>query len=235
MSGFDEKVREILERMWPGQSADLVRETDWSFVYRSAEKSYARLSKFFLDETFAVKASEIREKWPRMSEGERLDFVLNFWVKKNWTDDDTEILEIIMEDGNDRLWESCAQAFLKHPDQHRALNFLIRRLEEHEGDEPLNTIQALGLARDKRATAAIRPYFEKYRKAVENENETGVPDDVVFGPIPYLAYFVASGALLKIEGASEYEAGIQKFLNHPHKQVRWWAEHALRGDEPRRA
>ena len=232
MSRFDAKVREFLERVWPGQSPELVRETDWSFVYRG-EKSYARLSKFFLDDTFAVKAADVREKWPRMSDEERLDFVSNFWVKKNWTDDDTEILEIIIQDGNGRLWEGCTQAFLKHPDRDRALNFLIRRLEEHGGDEPLNTIHALGVAKDKRATPAIRPYFDKYRKAVEKEKETGVPDDVVFGPIPYHAYFTAAGALLKIEGTPEYEGAIRAFLNHPNTQVRWWAKYALQGDEPR--
>ena len=59
MSRFDAKVREFLERVWPGQSAELVRETDWSFVYRG-EKSYARLSKFFLDDTFAVMAADVR-------------------------------------------------------------------------------------------------------------------------------------------------------------------------------
>lgn len=235
MSRFDAKVREFLEIMWPGQSAELVRETDWSLVYRSGEKSYARLLKFFLDETFAVEASEIREMWPRMSEGERLDFVSNFCVKQSWSDNDTEILEVIMRDGNDRLWESCSQAFLKHPDRHRAVTFLVRRLEQYEGDEPLNIIQALGLAKDKRAVPAIRPYFDKYRKAVEREKETGVPDDVVFGPIPYHAYFAAAGALFQIEGTPEYRDAIQSFLNHPHKQVRWWAEHALQGDEPPRA
>ena len=228
MGRFDSKVHEFLERVSPGQSAELVRETDWSFEYRIGEKSYARLSKFFLDETFAVEASGIREKWPTMSEGERLDFVSNFWVKKNWSDNDTEILEVIMRDGNDRLWESCSQAFLKHPDRHRSVSFLLKRLEQHEGDEPLNTIQALGLAKDKRATPAIKPYLDKYRKAVESEKETGVPDDVVFGPIPYLAYFTAAGALLQIEGTPEYREAIQSFLNHPHKQVRWWAEHALK-------
>jgi hypothetical protein len=61
----------------------------------------------------------------------------------------------------------------------------------------------------------------------------GVPDDVFFGPIPYHAYFVAAGALLQIEGTPEYEVAIQAFLNHPNEHVRWWAEHALQGAEPR--
>jgi len=35
---------------------------------------------------------------------------------------DTEILETIMQDGTDRVWESCAPAFLKHPDRERAVS-----------------------------------------------------------------------------------------------------------------
>lgn len=57
MSRFDAKLREFLERVFgPGQHPELVRESDWSYVYKS-EKSYARVSKFFLDETFMVTES----------------------------------------------------------------------------------------------------------------------------------------------------------------------------------
>ena len=233
MSRFDAKLREFLERVFgPGQHPELVRESDWSYVCKSGEKSYARVSKFFLDETFVISASEIRGRWPKMSEGERLDFVSHFWVKKNWSANDTEILEVIMQDGNDRLWLSCAQAFLRHSDRDRAVNFLIKRMEECAGDEPLNYIQALGLSKDRRATSAIKLHYEKYRQQVETESTTGIPEDVFFGPIPYHAYFVASGALLKIEGSPEYDHAIRKYLDHPHKQVRWWANNALKTEEP---
>jgi hypothetical protein len=124
-----------------------------------------------------------------MSENERLDFVQNFWSKPNWDENDTQILEMIMEDGNDRLWEHCAQAFLKHPDRDRAVKFLIWRVEQCGTDhDPLNYIQALGISKDARAVPIIRPYFEKYRDEVEKEKAAGVPNDVVFGPIPCSAY-----------------------------------------------
>jgi len=58
------------------------------------------------------------------------------------------------------------------------------------------------------------------------------PDDVVFGPVPYHAYFVACGALLKIDGLPEYDKAIRKYLDHPHRQARWWASHALKTEEP---
>ena len=55
----------------------------------------------------------------------------------------------------------------------------------------------MSLAAAVAAASAIKPHYEKYRQLVETESATGIPDDVVFGPIPYHAYFVACGALLK--------------------------------------
>jgi hypothetical protein len=214
-----------------GQKPELVKETEWSYVYKTGEKSYGRISKFLLDENFAIPASDMRLRWPNMNEDERLDFVSNFWVKANWNANDTNLLEVVMQDGNDRIWHSCALAFLKHPDRDRICSFLIKRVEENAEDEPLNYIQALGLIGDKRAIPAIKTYFGKYRRALESEHETGVPDDVVFGPIPYHAYFVAAGALLRIDGSPEYEEAIRSYLGHSNKQVRWWAERALEHED----
>ncbi len=228
MSGVPPKLTELLKRHCPpGQKPELVRETEWSYEYKFGEKSYWHISKFQVDEASKVNSSEIRRRWPSMSENERLDFVQNFWSKPGWDENDTQILEIIMEDGHDRLWQSCAQAFLKHPDRDRAVKFLMGRVEECGADhEPLNYIQALGISKDKRAAPAIRPYFEKYRNELEAEKVNGVPDDVVFGPIPYSAYFTSAAALLQITGSTEYEQAIRKYLDHQNEHVRWWAENA---------
>jgi len=87
-----------------------------------------------------------------MGERERMDFASNFHVKEIWTDNDTEILEIIMNDGNDHIWSSCALAMLRHPDRNRAVEFLIERVRCTKSERPpLNYTQALGIAGDRRA------------------------------------------------------------------------------------
>jgi len=182
---------------------------------------------------FEVSAKEIRERWPQWDQRQRMDFSSNWWTKSTWTDDDTEILEIIIADGHDDVWQACTQAFLKHPDRNRAVSFLVDRVLHYPlKHEPLNYFQVLGMSKDKRAAAAIRPYYERYRKGVDAEAIAGVPDDVFFGPIPYHAYFVAAGALFAIDGSSEYESAIRKYFDHPHEQVRYWAEHALGMEGP---
>lgn len=180
------------------------------------------------EKDFAISASEIRQRWPAMGERQRADFASNWWNKGTWTSDDNEILEIIMADGDDRLWLCCTQAFLKHPDRDRAVNFLIARVVNwKEQRAPLNYFQVLGMAKDERAVAAILPWYEKYKKEVEREADIGIPENLSFGPIPYFPYLSTTGVLFAITGSPEYETAIRQYLDHPREQVRWWAEHAL--------
>ena len=170
-----------------------------------------------------------------MNERERLDFASNFHERQEWTANDTEILEIIMQDDSDCIWSSCALTMLKHPDRNRALTFLIERVQRTESEHtPLN-MQALGLAGDSRAVPVIRPYYENYLKAMQAEMATGIPDDVFFGPVPYHAFLAIAGDLLSITHSEEYQQAIRKYFDHPNEQVRWWAEHGPGGrrtDEP---
>jgi hypothetical protein len=232
MGDIDPDILELAKRDY-GKDCELVRRTEWSYSFKCGPKSYCSISRFLAEKDFAVSASEIRRRWPEMDERERLDFASNFHIKHNWTDNDTEILEIIMHDGSDAIWSSCALAMLKHPDRNRAVKFLLERLQRWTSERPpLNYMQALGIAGDQRAAAAIRPYYEKYREAMQAEAGTGVPEDVLFGLIPYHAYLSIAGDLFKIVRSEEYEKAIRKYRDHPNEQVRWWAEHALGVEGP---
>jgi len=227
MNGVDPKILELAKRTF-GENCELVKQTEWSYSYKCGEKSYCRLSRFMVEPGFEVSAEEIRGRWPTMDEHERLDFASNFHSKQDWTENDTAILEIIMRDGNDFIWSSCALAMLKHHDRNRAIEFLIERVERSESNHPpLNYTQALGLAGDPRAVKVIRPHYEKYLKATEGEDVRGVPDDVFFGPVPYHAFLAIAGDLYRITHSEEYKHAIHKYFDHPSEQVRYWAEHAL--------
>jgi hypothetical protein len=211
---------------------ELEKETEWTRVYKTGPKSYYLHSKF-QDKGFQVAASEIRQRWPGMSERERVDFAQSLGSKRDWTDNETEILEIIMQDGTDVVWHSVGSTFLRHPNRAKIIDFLIERLRNHDLDhEPLNYIRVLGISKESRAAAAIRPYYEKCKEAIQAESEIGIIEDVVFGPIPYSAFFQTCAALMKTDRSPEYEEDIRKYLNHPNEQVRWWAEYALEIEGP---
>jgi len=113
------------------------------------------------------------------------------------------------------------------------VRFLVDRVQHYAfNHEPLNYFQVLGMAKDTRAVAAIRPYYEKYKNIVDTEPVVGVQADVFWGSIPYFPYLVAAGALFKITGSPEYEQSIRAFFDHEKEQVRYWAEHALEIEGP---
>lgn len=233
MSDIHPKVLEFAKRKY-GENCELERKSEWSYSFKCGSKSYCRISRFMVEPDFEVSASEIRRRWPMMDERERLDFASNFHDKNTWTENDTGILEMIMGDGDDRIWSNCALALLKHSDRNRAIEFLIERVRRWVDTKhpPLNYMQALGMAGDRRAVAVIQPYYEEYRKQMEAEKEIGIPDDVFTGPIPYHAFLAICGDLFKITGSKHYEDAAHKYFDHPKEQVRWWAEHALGVEGP---
>lgn len=228
MSNVNPRILELAKREY-GEDCELEKVSEWAYSFKRDSKLYSRISRFMVEPGFQVNASEFRRRWPLMDKRERLDFACNFYNKETWTENDTEILEIIIGDGSDYIWSSCALALLKHPDRNRAVEFLIERVQHWSDSEhpPLNYMQALGMAGDQRGVAVMQPYYEKYRKRIEAEKETGIPDDVFFGPIPYHAFLSICGDLFKITGLKEYEDAARRYFDHPKEQVRWWAEHAL--------
>lgn len=221
----------IFEHMTAG--AELVRESEWAVIFKKKGHEY-RVSKF-LDDKFSVDAASFRKRWREMNPEARSEFCSAFNAKPTWTSDDTEILDVILSDGDDNLWWWLSLTLLKHPDRERIVSFLIERLSDpsiSHGGGTLNYIQALGISGDRRAAAAIKPYYIEFKNALKVESQIGVPGDVFFGPIPYHAYFAAASAMVTTDGSPEYEKEIKQYFNHPNEQVRYWAEHALGVEGP---
>jgi hypothetical protein len=232
MTDIDPKILELAKNDY-GENCELVKRTEWSYSFKCGPKSYCSISRFMAEEGFDVSAAKIKELWPQWGRRQRIDFAFNWHAKGTWTDNDTGILEIIIADGDDDVWQSCTQAFLKHPDRNRVVRFLVERVLHHTlKHEPLNYFQVLGMARDVSAVAALRLFYEKYKKIVDAEPVLGVQEDVFRGPIPYFPYLVAAGTLFKITGSPEYEQSIRKFFDHEKEQARYWAEHALEIEGP---
>jgi hypothetical protein len=74
--------------------AELVRESEWAFIYRKNNREY-RVSKF-LDDSFLVNAASMRNRWREMSPETRREFCSAFNAKATWTNNDAEILDVIL-------------------------------------------------------------------------------------------------------------------------------------------
>lgn len=221
--------KRLHEHLGIDSKRDLLRENEWLREFKTGQKSIFSESKF-ISEGLQLSADEFHAKWSQMSPGERIDFAQAYAAKPDITNEDEKILELLLDEGDDLICGALAQPMLRISQKERATQLMIARLRSGS-DYPENYIQALGLAKATEAVPAILPYYRQYREAVEIEKTTGVPEDLICGPIPYSRYIWCCEALWRITGAQEYANNIRGFLTHSHEQVRRWAEMALK-DNP---
>jgi hypothetical protein len=226
MADEEYPAKQLHEHFGIDPKTDLLRESEWLREFKTGQKSVFSESKF-ISEGLQLSLRDFLGKWPLMNDGERIDFAHAYAAKPDMTQEDEKILHFLLDEGDDNICESLAQMMVRMSQPEPVIRFMIARLRT-EIDEPANYIQALGLAKVTEAVPAILPYYRKYREAVEVEKTTGVPEDVIFGPVPYSRYIWCCEALWRITGAEEYASNIRGFLNHSHAQVRCWAEMALR-------
>jgi hypothetical protein len=200
-------------------NAKLIKETEWMRVYEMGPTHLSYESKFLKDEV-QMSGDSFLARWPSMTKQERLEFVLAYGAKGDFTSDDERNINLIMRDGDDHIWSSLALFMLRHPQQRRVLAFFRERLQT-ELENPFNYMQALGLARDLAAVPILRRYFDELRTAVETEERTeGWPN-------PAWRFLNCCEALWKITDLEEYAREIRKYLEHPDSRVRRQAENAL--------
>jgi hypothetical protein len=229
-SGFLRRRREL------GGEVTLVKETEWMRVYELGPKLLHYESKF-LTEGLQLSAAIFEVKWRAMTPSEGLAFANAYATKPDFTAEDERIIDIILEDGEEVIWISLTLFMLQHTDRKRIVDFMIARLER-QPEESTNFIQALGIAKAQSAMPLLRARLKGLGEALSFERTDGIPADVVFGPIPYSAYFVCCNALWQITGSKEYEDILRNYLSHPNSQVRAWAGNHLgidtRTDEERK-
>ena len=204
--------------------AKLVSETEWMRVYELAPKSFSYESKFLTD-GLQMSAESFASRWPTMTQTERRAFASAYSAKADFTPDDEQIIDLIMKDGDDHVWNSLVTFIVsKHPQRDRVLALVRDRLEKHP-DSPSNYIQALGIARDQRAVSVLLPYYDDYSSQAQAVPERA---DASFEDVLPIAQFLwCSEALFRITESKKFADGIRAYLKHPHPQVQWWARHAL--------
>src|SRR5215467_12615884 len=108
MSGIDPKLVELMRKTATAtEPTCAVPKEDWSY-------------------------SDVRDRWATWSEKDREDFCREWSHKRTWNSDDVQILELLMAEANDCVWQyACTQTLLKHPNRERAVGFLIDLISNH--------------------------------------------------------------------------------------------------------
>jgi hypothetical protein len=173
---IDPKILELVKKDY-GETCELVNRTEWSYTFERGPESDISISRFMAEKGFEVSAAEIREQWPQWDQCQRIDFAFNWHTKGTWTDNDTEILEIIMADGDDDVWQRCTEAFLKHPDRNRAVSFLVDRVLHYLGVQedvfsgPIPYFPYFVIAGALFKITGSPEYEQSIRKFFDHENE----------------------------------------------------------------
>ena len=223
--GMDEHSEPTTPQSYRGtrKSAKLVNESEWMRVYELKPKYYRYESKFLSNEV-TMSADSFVTRWPAMNANERLEFVLAYHAKGDFTDDDERIIEIIMQDGDDHIWSNLALFMVRYPEPDRVLGFLRERLQA-KPENPFNYIQALGEARDRAAIEILQTYFDEFRPGAETERLGGA--SLESWNSPSWRFLICCEALWKVTGSDVYENDLRTYLDHPNPGIRRKASDAL--------
>src|SRR6267154_3592709 len=93
---------------------------------------------------FTISLTFLEGQWPSWSTEQRARFAgaFGFLQKLQLSDNDQNLLDFLMKNGEPQVWRAIALVVARHRDRRQALNFLVTRVRE--GARPLaNYYQAL--------------------------------------------------------------------------------------------
>lgn len=199
----------------------LVHEDRWSRVFEVEPNYYAYESKFEAD-GLSASVEQIRAEWEGWSDSERLNFAKAFRHKRTFGKREEEIVEFLMQNGDERIWSTIALLLTQHSEKSVVLSFLLERLKV--GTEPKsNYIQALYVLRDAGALPGLHALHDRLREQIHSAqaDRWAICD-----------FLKCCEAMVFLEGGENYRDEIRGFLGHPDEVVRGQATIALAGPQP---
>jgi HEAT repeat protein len=189
----------------------LVRETEWSRLYRAGPKTMVYESKFQSGE-LQVSADSLRKRWPGWLHVEQLDFAGAFQLKPALNADDQEILTFLMQVGSEDICSTIAYLLPKYEDRERAVLFLLEgvRAGRRHAASYYRALECIG---DPRAIPPLRQRYEEYRRRLAPFEEHGLHSELS-------EYDTCCRALWKLGGSEEYENALKELLTHPDEFIR---------------
>jgi len=202
----------------------LVRENEWIRIYNIGPGQQYYESKFVHDNV-QVLAKSIESRWHTLSAEEQADFVMAFQSKYPLTSEDEEILEFLMNTGDENVWSTLALPLtrMSSSKHEKALAFLIERIQRRDTHRA-NYYQALGELKDTKAIPALKVAYEEERRTISLDKPLTDFQDI----FPYIDYLACCAALYILEGSKEFKQAIEALKSHPNENVRSQANLALR-------
>lgn len=199
----------------------LLKESEWVRVYSLGEKQLRYESRFLTD-GLEVSAQSLSERWPRLTSEERMEFAFAFAAKPHFSQNDREILSLLMRAGDEAIWSTIALTLVYHFDRQTVFDFLVN-LVRNPRPGCANYFQALELLGDKRAVPVLRHFYGAYREQQREQR----PSQLLSEHQWETDFLRLCRALLVLEGDREFELAIREMLKHPEEEVRARAQRFL--------
>lgn len=203
-----------------GNPGDIISEDRWSRVQRVNKDTRQYVSKFENNEV-SIPAETLKGEWDSWSELDRLSFAMAYRFKPDILPEDEKILDFLMASGDERVWAAIATCLLRHSDQSKVKNFLLKRLQS--SPEPrMNFIQALSLIGGSQVVSELRQFHDRIRDEIPT-----VPAEKRRDLI--LEFLFGCSGLWKLKNDRAYREEIKSFSNDSDEIVRQTATLLLRG------
>ena len=195
----------------------LVRESEWVRIYRTKNNVLEVVSKF-LEGNLQPTAAEFEKKWPVLSPEGRLDVCSAYQAKARLSEEDVEILNVIMMMGDELSWGNIVSVFARHPDRNRVIAFIRERLEKQS--PPLaNFYQAIETLEAKELIPKLLEKHKQYRRSGVSPKSQD--------RILCIDYLVCCKTVWKLTGIQDYKAELQEYLTSDDKVTRDFASRLL--------
>jgi HEAT repeat protein len=193
------------------QGKELVQESEWFRVYQIGPDLFLRESKFLTDQLETSLAS-VQQRWPGLSDEQRLDFAAAFVARPAVTVEDQQVLRFLLETGAEDILVRVASRLQNPADRKQALSLLLDRVASGAGGAA-KYYQALALMGDPRAVPLLRRRYEEYRQRLSPMDLHGLETELA-------DYQMCCHALWNLDGAPEYRESLEKLLTHPDETIR---------------
>ena len=193
-----------------GQPEVPLKETAWSRVYRGRSRFCWYASKFRTD-GLQVSVASIRRRWPHLKLEAQAEFAQSFCQKPSFSEQDLQILQLLIEEGLEFVQTAAACQLQDHPSLEAVLPFFFERMRSSEVQAE-KYYDALRLVGDARAVLPLRQRYEQYRKELVDLRQSRIEN--------LSGYLLCCQALRSLTGSTEYETALEELLIHPDDRVR---------------
>lgn len=181
----------------------LARESKFLRVYRSRANVYIEHSKLIGE--VELDATQFEKYWRALPLRDKVDLCRAYQSKPAITKADEQILNVIMKEGNERIWNNIVSVLTRHSNREQILAFVRNRLE-HQPPPLANFYRAIEMLDDREAVPKLLEKYFQYQQG-------GLTPKKSSDRILRIDYLYCSRALWRLTGSQEYEQTIREFLS----------------------